>query len=398
LTGRPSLGGRFEGPTGAMTVAADDTVLEAVLRRDRQVVAAALIAVIAMAWLWILLGAGTGMSAMDMILGSSAGGMAGMMGPAVWTLGYAGVMFTMWWVMMAAMMLPSAAPILLLFARINRKEKSAGRPFIPTGIFAAGYLVAWGGFSAFATGLQWALERLGLLSPMMATTSYWLGGAILLAAGVWQLTPIKGMCLRHCRSPMGFLVQSWRRGRGGAFRMGLEHGSFCLGCCWFLMGLLFFGGIMNLFWIMGLAAFILLEKTVPMGSWIGRIVGVGVAAWGVLLLATTTLTIAAPSQYRFEIVDVPTGVPGTTTVAVRLVHVSDNKPVDGATIVDAKTDMGPAGMAEMSGKVTQAGSDHPGVYRFSIETGMAGKWELVLTAKVPGEMAPVTGKLIYDAK
>ena len=398
MTGRPSLGGRFEGPTGAMTVAADDTVLEAVLRRDRQVVAAALIAVIAMAWLWILLGAGTGMSAMDMILGSSAGGMAGMMGPAVWTLGYAGVMFTMWWVMMAAMMLPSAAPILLLFARINRKEKSAGRPFIPTGIFAAGYLVAWGGFSAFATGLQWALERLGLLSPMMATTSYWLGGAILLAAGVWQLTPIKGMCLRHCRSPMGFLVQSWRRGRGGAFRMGLEHGSFCLGCCWFLMGLLFFGGIMNLFWIMGLAAFILLEKTVPMGSWIGRIVGVGVAAWGVLLLATTTLTIAAPSQYRFEIVDVPTGVPGTTTAAVRLVHVSDNKPVDGATIVDAKTDMGPAGMAEMSGKMTQAASDHPGVYRFSIETGMAGKWELVLTAKVPGEMAPVTGKLIYDAK
>ena len=155
--------------------------------------------------------------------------------------------------MMAAMMLPSAAPILLLFARINRKEKSAGRPFIPTGIFAAGYLVAWGGFSALATGLQWALERLGLLSPMMATTSYWLGGAILLAAGVWQLTPIKGICLRHCRSPMGFLVQSWRPGRGGAFRMGLEHGSFCLGCCWFLMGLLFFGGIMNLFWIIGLA-------------------------------------------------------------------------------------------------------------------------------------------------
>ena len=173
-------------------------------------------------------------------------------------------MFTMWWVMMAAMMLPSAAPILLLFARINRKEKSAGRPFIPTGIFAAGYLVAWGAFSALATGLQWALERLGLLSPMMVTTSYWLGGAILLTAGVWQLTPIKGICLRHCRSPMGFLVQSWRPGRSGAFRMGLEHGSFCLGCCWFLMGLLFFGGIMNLFWIIGLAAFVLLEKTVPL--------------------------------------------------------------------------------------------------------------------------------------
>jgi hypothetical protein len=215
---------------------------------------------------------------------------------------------------------------------------------------------------------------------------------------VWQLTPIKGICLRHCRSPMGFLVQSWRPGRGGAFRMGLEHGSFCLGCCWFLMGLLFFGGIMNLFWIIGLAAFVLLEKTVPMGSWIGRIVGVGAAAWGVLLLVTTTLTIAAPNEYRFEVVDGPTGVPGTTTVAVRLVRGSDNKPVDGATIVEAKTDMGPAGMAEMSGKVTPVASDHPGLYRFSIETGMAGKWELVLTAKVPGETAPVTGKVFYDAK
>jgi predicted metal-binding membrane protein len=381
-----------------MIAVADDTVLEAVLRRDRHVVVAALIAVIAMAWLWILLGAGTGMSAMDTILEPNPDRMASMMAPALWTLGYAGIMFTMWWVMMAAMMLPSAAPILLLFARVNRKEKSAGRPFIPTGIFAAGYLVAWGAFGALATGLQWALERLGLLSSMMATTSHWLGGAILLAAGVWQLTPIKGICLRHCRSPMGFLVQSWRPGRRGAFRMGLEHGSFCLGCCWFLMGLLFFGGIMNLFWIIGLAAFVLLEKTVPMGSWIGRIVGVGVGAWGVLLLATTTLMIAAPNEYRFEVVDAPTGLPDTTTVAVRLVHASDNKPVYGATIVEAKTDMGPAGMAEMSGKVTPAASDHPGLYRFSIETGMAGKWELVLTAKVPGEVAPVTGKVIFDAK
>jgi predicted metal-binding membrane protein len=359
-----------------MTVTADDTVLEAILRRDRQVVVAALIVVIAMAWLWILLGAGTGMSAMDVIGGSSPDHMASMMAPALWTAAYAGIMFTMWWVMMAAMMLPSAAPILLLFARINRKEKSAGRPFIPTGIFAAGYLIAWGAFSAVATGLQWAFEQLGLLSPMMVTTSYSLGGAILLAAGVWQLTPIKGICLRHCRSPMGFFVQSWRPGRGGAFRMGLEHGSFCLGCCWFLMGLLFFGGIMNLFWIAGLAALVLLEKTVPMSSWIGRIVGVGVAAWGVLLLATSTLTIAGSNEYSFEVVGAPTRVPGKTTVAVRLVHASDNKPVDEATIVEAKTDMGPAGMAEMSGKVTPAASDHPDVFDFRSRPGWPanGSW------------------------
>jgi predicted metal-binding membrane protein len=246
------------------------------------------------------------------------------------------LMFAMWWVMMAAMMLPSAAPILLLFARVNRNQKAGGRPFIPTGIFAAGYLVAWGGFSALATGLQWELQRLGLLSPMMATTSYWLGSAILLAAGVWQLTPIKGICLRHCRSPMGFLVQSWRPGRLGAFRMGLEHGSYCLGCCWFLMGQLFFGGIMNLFWIIGLACFVLLEKTLPMGSWIGRIVGIGVAAWGARMLVTTTLTTAAPNDYRFEAVEVQPSGAGKTTVVVRLVHVQDKKPVDGAGWLSGK--------------------------------------------------------------
>lgn len=362
------------------------------------VVVAALVAVITIAWIWILLGAGTDMSAMDMALGSRGSGMAIMTVSTAWTLGYGGLMFVMWWAMMAAMMLPSAAPMLLLFARINRKQKAGGRPFIPTGIFAAGYLVAWGGFSALATGLQWNLAQFGLLSPMMVTTSYWLGSAILLAAGVWQLTPIKSICLRHCRSPMGFLVQGWRPGRLGAFRMGLEHGSYCLGCCWFLMGLLFFGGIMNLFWIIGLASLVLLEKTVPMGSWIGRIVGIGLAAWGALMLATTTLTVAAPHDYRFEAVEVQASDPGKTTVVVRLVHVQGNKPVDGAVILEAKTNMGPSGMGEMFGKVTAITSDEPGLYRFLSETGMAGKWELILTAEVQGEANPVTGKITYDAK
>jgi hypothetical protein len=307
-------------------------------------------------------------------------------------------MFVMWWVMMAAMMLPSAAPVLLLFARINRGKKAGDRPYVPTGIFAAGYLAAWGGFSALAVGLQWELEQLGLLSPMMAMTSYWLGSAILLAAGVWQLTPIKGICLRHCRSPMGFLVQRWRPGRLGAFRTGLEHGSYCLGCCWFLMGLLFFGGIMNLFWIIGLTIFILLEKTIPMGSWVGRIVGVGVAAWGAVMLVNTTLTIAAPGDYRFEATEVSASGPGKTTLLVRLVDLRDKKPVDGAVIIEAKTDMGPSGMAGMSGTVAPATSEQPGLYRFLIETGMAGKWELILTARVQGEVGPITGKITYDAK
>jgi hypothetical protein len=164
------------------------------------------------------------------------------------------------------------------------------------------------------------------------------------------------------------------------------------------MGLLFFGGIMNLFWIIGLAGFVLLEKTIPLGSWIGRIVGVGFAVWGALLLATTTLTVAAPNDYRFEAVEVRASGPGKTTVVVRLVHLQDKRPVDGAVILESKTDMGPSGMAEMFGKVTPITSDQPGLYRFAIETGMAGKWELILTAKVQGEAGPVTGKITYDAK
>src|SRR4051794_1312621 len=369
------------------------TILEAVLRQDRAVVVAILVGVITLAWIYILLGAGIGMG-----LGSEMPNIPDMMMPVAWTLGYAGLMFVMWWVMMAAMMLPSAAPVLLLFAQVNRNKKADDRPYVPMGIFAGGYLVAWGGFSALAVGLQWELERLGLLSPMMATTSYWLGSAILLAAGVWQLTPIKGICLRHCRSPMGFLVQSWRPGWLGAFRMGLEHGRYCLGCCWFLMGLLFFGGIMNLFWIIGLAVFILLEKTVPMGSWIGRIIGFGAAAWGGVMLITTALTVAAPNDYRFEAAKVEAFGPGKTALVVRFVHRQDKEPVHGAVIIEAKTDMGPSGMAQMTGTVMPATSERPGLYRFLIETGMPGKWELVLTAKVQGEVGPITGKITYDAR
>jgi predicted metal-binding membrane protein len=263
----------------------DATVLETALRRDRVVVVAALLAVIVVAWIWIAVGAGTGMSAVAMTQMSGMPDMDIMMDRAVWTPGYAALIFSMWWVMMVAMMLPSAAPMLLLFARANRSQKARNRPYVATGIFAAGYLAAWGGFSALAAGLQWGLEQLDLLGPMMTATNYWLGGAILLAAGLWQLTPIKGVCLRHCRSPLSFIAQKWRPGRFGAFRMGLEHGTYCLGCCWFLMGLLFFGGIMNLYWIAGLAGFVLLEKTIPMGHWFARLAGVVFAAWGVLMLA-----------------------------------------------------------------------------------------------------------------
>ncbi|MGE5270445.1 MAG: DUF2182 domain-containing protein [Thiohalocapsa sp.] len=269
----------------------EPSVLEGVLRRDRLLVVAGLGVVVALAWIWIFAGAGLGMSPLSSWREpemSSMPGMPGMadmvMRPAVWSPGYALLMFVMWWVMMAAMMLPSATPMLLLYARINRGERAGGRPYVPAGVFAAGYLAAWGGFSLLAVAAQWGLERLGLLSPAMATTSLLLGAAILVAAGLWQLTPIKTICLRQCRSPIGFLSHSWRPGTRGALVMGLEHGSYCLGCCWFLMALLFFGGIMNLVWIAGLAVFVLLEKTLPYGHWLGRAAGIVAIAWGALLV------------------------------------------------------------------------------------------------------------------
>jgi predicted metal-binding membrane protein len=257
-------------------------LLEAAIRRDRLVVIAGLALVITLAWGWLIFGAdrmapeaAPGMPDMP--------GMAAMVPPAAWGLSYSGLMAFMWWTMMVAMMLPGAAPTLLLFARVNRKERDNSRPYVPTGAFAAGYLVVWGGFSLLATGLQWWFEQLGLLT-LMTATSMWLGGAILIGAGAWQLTPIKSICLQHCRSPLTFLSHRWRPGRMGAFRMGLEHGAYCLGCCWFLMGLLFFGGVMNLYWIIGLASFVLLEKTVPSGNWIGRVAGLALAGWGIYLL------------------------------------------------------------------------------------------------------------------
>lgn len=258
-------------------------MLEAVLRRDRWVLLAALIVILTLAWGWLLAGAGMDMSAVEM---TAMAGMDGwLMQSAVWSPAYAALIATMWWVMMVAMMLPSAAPMLLLFARVNRKDKSVDAPLVPTALFAAGYLVAWGGFSVIVTGLQWGMESLRLLSPMLETTNRWLGAGILIAAGLWQLTPLKARCLSHCRSPLGFLAQHWRAGPAGALRMGLEHGAHCLGCCWFLMALLFFGGVMNLYWIVGLAVFVLVEKTVPSGQWVARAVGIALILWGIGLLA-----------------------------------------------------------------------------------------------------------------
>jgi predicted metal-binding membrane protein len=254
-------------------------VQEGLLRRDRLVLVAALVVVLALAWGWLVLGAGMDMSALDM---TAMAGMDGwLMQPAIWTPGYALVVAGMWWVMMAAMMLPGAAPVLLLYARINRTDRAAPAPVLSSVVFGAGYLLAWGGFSVVATAAQWGLEQVRLLSPMMQTSHRWLGAGLLLAAGAWQFAPLKRICLRHCRSPLGFLAGHWRAGHLGALRMGLHHGAYCLGCCWFLMALLFFGGVMNLYWITALAVYVLLEKTVAADRWVARSAGGVLVAWGV---------------------------------------------------------------------------------------------------------------------
>jgi predicted metal-binding membrane protein len=207
-------------------------------------------------------------------------------------------MFGMWWLMMIAMMLPSAAPMVLLHAMVTRnglppdhdaQPTASSRQLVQTTTaFVAGYLVMWGAFSLLAVTAQWILQREGLLSPMMTSTSRLLGAGLLLAAGLWQLTPLKAVCLRRCRSPIGFLSMHWRTGTRGAFGMGVKHGAYCLGCCWFLMALLFFGGVMNLIWIAGLALIVLIEKLTPRGEVIGKVTGVLLIAWGAWLGATAT--------------------------------------------------------------------------------------------------------------
>ena len=251
------------------------SVVEWAFKHDRWIVLASLLVVIASAWAYIVAGAGMDMGRMSGTSDSIS---------QAWTSSYFLLMLVMWCVMMVAMMLPSAAPMILLFAAINRKNGERGRSVVSTGIFVTGYIAAWGGFSVIATSLQWGLEELTLLTPMMASASLPFGSALLVAAGIYQLTPLKHACLRHCRSPIDYLGHRWRSGMMGALIMGLEHGLFCLGCCWVLMALLFYGGVMNLNWIIGLALFVLLEKVAPAGHWVGRFSGIALIVWGTTIL------------------------------------------------------------------------------------------------------------------
>src|ERR1700674_1913712 len=195
------------------------------------------------------------------------------------------LLFVMWAVMMVAMMVPSAAPMILAFLTVNHRRQTAARPLAPAGIFLFGYLAVWTANSAVATLAQWGLHKAALLSSTMAATSPVLSGGLLIAAGVFQWTPLKRACLQGCRSPLNFLMSEWRDGVRGAFVMGLRHGSYCVGCCWVLMALLFVAGVMNLLWVAVIALFVMAEKTLPRGELLGHVTGVALVAAGVGLIA-----------------------------------------------------------------------------------------------------------------
>jgi predicted metal-binding membrane protein len=260
------------------------SAFEAVLKRERAVVALAMAGLAALAWVYVWSGAGMGMPALHMTtlvlfphLQPDAAGVMPTTLPVV---------VAMWWVMMVAMMTPSVAPLVLLYGRVLRHH--AGQPGahgdFPLALLA-GYLAAWGLFSVAAALVQALLQPAGLISSMMLwSRSAVLSASVLAVAGIYQFTPLKRACLAQCRSPVEFLTRHWRPGRAGAFAMGVKHGAYCVGCCWLLMALLFVGGVMNLAWIAALSLLVLAEKAAPPGELIGKASGAVLLSWAAATL------------------------------------------------------------------------------------------------------------------
>ena len=274
--------------------AASHTSIEALLQKDKLVTVAAIAVLTAIAGIYTVFGVGMKMSAIEMTPGLTQSKMAMpnmeamkkmVMEPASWSITYGVLVFLMWWVMMVAMMLPSASPMILLYTALIRRTQEARNIFWEVSLFVLGYLIAWAIFSIFAALLQSQLELRGWMSPMMmeATNNY-LIVIILISAGVYQLTPLKTVCLEKCRQPASFLTGYKNTWVSSPLRIGLVHGFYCLGCCWFLMGLLFFGGIMNLYWIVGLIIFVAVEKLHEKGVFLGKVLGAGAILLGITFL------------------------------------------------------------------------------------------------------------------
>jgi predicted metal-binding membrane protein len=271
--------------------------LSATRRHDRLAILASLAVLFLLSWLFLLHLA----ARMDSMEGIAARmmGMPGQdalsvlltaaMSPAAAAVADAAVNFIlvalMWLAMMIGMMLPGAAPTILLFSALERK-RSQGPISRRSAAFVAGYFVIWGVFSGAAAALQTLLSHAGLVSMQMAATTALLSGSIFIAAGLYEFTPLKARCLIHCRSPLEWIPRHMRPGLIGAFRMGMEHGAYCVGCCWVLMLLLFAGGVMNLLWVAAIAVVVLAQKLVPGGPLVSRVAGVAFVGWGALLILT----------------------------------------------------------------------------------------------------------------
>ena len=273
---------------------ANSTAVESFIQRDKVITIIAIAILVGATFTYTVLGVGMNMSAIQMTpgLGQSQMSMPNMSAmrnmaatPAVWSFNYSVLMFFMWWTMMIAMMLPSASPMILLYTALIRRTKKAKSIIRQVTSFICGYLLAWAAFSLFAAALQSQLELRDWMSPMMMeATNIYLAAGILIAAGVYQLTPLKTVCLEKCRQPASFLANYKNTWVNSPLRIGLVHGFYCVGCCWFLMGLLFFGGIMNLYWIVGLIIFVAIEKLHEKGIIFGKILGGGAIVSGIAFL------------------------------------------------------------------------------------------------------------------
>lgn len=250
--------------------------VEQLIRRDRAIVALGLLGVAAAGWFYII--------RLSRAMVATAGMAMGMPQMEPWGLPDFLLTFAMWAVMMAAMMVPAATPMILIFATVNRKRLAEGAPLIRTGLFVLGYLAVWAAFSLGASLGQWGLRAAALVSGPAIAVTPWLGGLLLVSAGLYQFTPLKDRCLARCQSPLGFILTEWREGAAGALVMGLRHGIFCVGCCWVLMMLLFVAGVMNLVWVAAISAFVLVEKVAPLGKVVSRLAGGILIGWGVWLL------------------------------------------------------------------------------------------------------------------
>lgn len=271
---------------------AGNPVVEAVLKRDRNIVLAGLTAVILLAAAYLVNMAQSYDKAVKLLFSVCISGdvsVADMGNMPIFehtshiNNGFL-TLFAMWAVMQVAMMSPTAVPMILMHTKIQRNRYPDESPFIPTAIFFSGYIIVWAGFSAAIAAVQLILQSSALLSPQMASTSPWLAGGILIAAGLFQFSKLKEVCLNGCRSPVTYFMLEWREGNSGALLMGLKHGLHCVGCCWVLMALLFVAGVMNLLWMSIITMFVLLEKAMPKGELFGKIGGVGMVIWGIALI------------------------------------------------------------------------------------------------------------------